>query len=236
MVLSSALVYSTCSPVSVWGTGKKSRSFFLEVASLILFSSDCKCSSESKHSKLRHSRVPIALHPFGVDLGAANEEVFKQTLLLFLSLCVDWLNAENLEHSAITYFTWLIVTHVSILASDISSRWVQRPSTTYRTFRYRWIRKAPKMQRFLFGKSFRIPKIPSRRFGESLEPLYIFGAMKLDQWAITLSSKDGCFQAHLLVVVAFLLAFLTKWLLKDLSVRSGLFPSRLWILSPKVCL
>ena len=89
MVLSSALVYSTCSPVSVWGTGKKSRSFFLEVASLILFSSDCKCSSESKHSKLRHSRVPIALHPFGVDLGAANEEVFKQTLLLFLSLCVD---------------------------------------------------------------------------------------------------------------------------------------------------
>jgi len=32
---------------------------------------------------------------------------------------------------------------------------------------------------------------PSRRFGESLEPPYIFGAMKLDQWAITLSSKDG---------------------------------------------
>ena len=28
-------------------------------------------------------------------------------------------------------------------------------------------------------------------------------------------------------------SFSTKWLLRDLSVRSGLFPSRLWILAPK---
>jgi hypothetical protein len=31
-------------------------------------------------------------------------------------------------------------------------------------------------------------------------------------------------------------AFSTKWLLWDLSVRSGLFPFRLWTLAPKVCL
>ena len=31
-------------------------------------------------------------------------------------------------------------------------------------------------------------------------------------------------------------SFSTKWLLKDLSVRSGLFPSWLRILAPKVCL
>lgn len=50
----------------------------------------------------------------------------------------------------------------------------------------------------------------SRRFGVYFEPRYIFGAIKLDQWAITLSSKDGCFQAHLLVVKALVHPFPLK--------------------------
>ena len=44
-------------------------------------------------------------------------------------------------------------------------------------------------------------------FGVFLETRYIFDAWTLHQWAITLSSKDGCLQAHLLVVLVFKLPF-----------------------------
>lgn len=73
----------------------------------------------------------------------------------------------------------------------------------------------------------------SRRFGELLESLYILGARKLDQWAITLSSKDGCFQAHLLVVVAFLLTFSLSNCLRTLAYGLGCFPFDLGSYHPK---
>lgn len=134
--------------------------------------------------------------PFGASLGTD-------------SLCVDWLNAENLPLAAIVFFTGFLVTHVSILTSDISRSCHQKPSPIDRTFRYWHLKK--KLSR-------------SRRFGESLEPWYIFGAMELDQWAITLSSKDGCFQAHLLVVIARSLPFPLSDCLGTLAYDLGCFP------------
>ena len=64
-----------------------------------------------------------------------------------------------------------------------------------------------------------------RRFGARIEPRYILGGHSLDQCALTRSSKDGCFQAHLLAVFGPWPSFPTHVRLRDLSVRSGLFPS-----------
>lgn len=76
----------------------------------------------------------------------------------------------------------------------------------------------------------------SRRFGGQLEPRDIFGAFGLDQWAITLSSKDGCFQAHLLVVFAQKLPFPLSCLLETLAYDLGCFPLGFGPLHPKpVC-
>lgn len=58
----------------------------------------------------------------------------------------------------------------------------------------------------------------------------------LDLWAFTLSLKGGWFQAHLQVVLTFSPPLTTKLLFRDLRIRSGLFPSRHWTLSPNVCL
>ena len=46
----------------------------------------------------------------------------------------------------------------------------------------------------------------------------------LDQWALTLSSKDGCFQAHLLVVHAWKLLFPLRYCLGTLTDDLGCFP------------
>jgi len=76
----------------------------------------------------------------------------------------------------------------------------------------------------------------SRRFGEWLEPRDIFGAFGLDQWAITLSSKDGCFQAHLLVVFAQKPPFPLSHFLETLAYDLGSFPFDFGPLHPKsVC-
>jgi len=63
-----------------------------------------------------------------------------------------------------------------------------------------------------------------RCFGGYLKPRYIFSASTLDQWALTLSSKDGCFQAHLLVVFAYKLLFPLRYRLGTLSNGLGCFP------------
>jgi hypothetical protein len=76
----------------------------------------------------------------------------------------------------------------------------------------------------------------SRRFGEYLKLRYIFGAFKhrpvsyyafIIRWLLP-SLLPGCLSLKT--------SFTTKILLWNLSVRSGLFPSRLWTLAPKVCL
>lgn len=63
-----------------------------------------------------------------------------------------------------------------------------------------------------------------RHFGKLHKTRYIFGAISLDQWAITLSSKDGCFQAHLLVVFATSLPFPLSNCLGTLVFDLGCFP------------
>ena len=96
------------------------------------------------------------------------------------------------------FFTGFFVTHVSILTSNISRSCHQKPSPIDRTFCY-WHLKSS------FARS--------RCFGESFEPWYIFGAMELDQWAITFSSKDGCFQAHRKKICHFLCQILAGTIL-----------------------
>ena len=76
----------------------------------------------------------------------------------------------------------------------------------------------------------------NRRFGEYLELRYIFSASEhrpvsyyafFKGWLLP-SLPPGCFRP--------LASFTTQLLLRNLSVQSGLFPSRLWTLAPKVCL
>ena len=62
------------------------------------------------------------------------------------------------------------------------------------------------------------------QFGGSLEPRYIFGAKKLDQCASTRSSKDGCFQAHLLDVIVFSLPLPLRERFRTLLYILGCFP------------
>lgn len=53
--------------------------------------------------------------------------------------------------------------------------------------------------------------IKYHRFGEWLEPRYILGAIELDQWAITLSLKGGCFHKYVFSN-AFALVQTISWL------------------------
>ena len=94
-------------------------------------------------------------------------------------------------------------------------------SNLYRTFCYSYLHKCETQWSMQLGRW-----MPSDSC--------IFGTEKLDQWAPTLSWKDGCFQAHLLIVFAFQLPFPLRALLWNLTRLFGLFPSRLWTLSPKV--
>jgi len=48
-----------------------------------------------------------------------------------------------------------------------------------------------------------------RRFGKNLKSLSIFEMKKLNHWAVTHSHKDGCLQAHLLIVIVFFYFFFT---------------------------
>ena len=52
------------------------------------------------------------------------------------SPCADYRCAGNLRFSACGFFSRIIVTHVSIRTSDISSTLLKAPSQTYRTLLY----------------------------------------------------------------------------------------------------
>ena len=143
------------------------------------------------------------------------------------SLYTEKRSVENLGLSAIMIFTWFFVTHVSILTSDISILFYNKTSKIYRTFCYL----------FIFFPYFRIWKEnENRRFGEFLELRYIFGAPRhrpvsyyafFKGWLLP-SLPPGCLSLGT--------SFTTQKLLKNLSVRSGLFPSWLETLAPLVCL
>jgi len=133
--------------------------------------------------------------PFGGSLGTD-------------SLCVDWLNAESLP-----------------LAGDRVFHRISRYSCQHSHFWYLQVLSPKTFPDWQNVPLLTLEKLSrSRRFGESLEPWYIFGAMELDQWAITLSSKDGCFQAHLLVVIARSLPFPLSDCLGTLAYDLGCFP------------
>ena len=119
-------------------------------------------------------------------------------------------------------FTWFVVTHVSILTSDISTFFFKKTSKIYRTFCYLWLQCETLMS--------------NRRFGEFLELRYILGAPKhrpvsyyafFKGWLLP-SLPPGCLSLET--------SFATQKLLENLSVRSGLFPFRLETLAPQVCL
>ena len=124
---------------------------------------------------------------------------------------------ENLRFKVTIFFKLFFATHVNIIILDNLNKCQHLSFLIYKTFCYHF---------FIKNLSFRLV----------FSDLYIFGAKKLDQWAGTLSLKDGCFQAHLLVIYTFLLPFSLKNTFKGLNEQSGLFPSWLKILSLKVCL
>ena len=83
---------------------------------------------------------------------------FPSATLLSLTLgadspCVDYRRAGNLGLSACGFFSRIIVTHVSIRTSDISSRLLKRPSSTYRTLLYHSCNKLHESEASVHGFS-----------------------------------------------------------------------------------
>ncbi len=159
-VISNALVFSTCPPVSVSGTVELNLSLsdFSWKLGICFF---VTCYSNS-YSCLRVNRVPdlpktpsytlklglptpsklsLLRHHFAVKFSTGILTRFPSTTLLSLALgadspCADERCAGNLGLSACGFFTRIIVTDVSIRASDISSNLLKSPSQTYRTLLY----------------------------------------------------------------------------------------------------
>ena len=80
-------------------------------------------------------------HPFATYLSTGILTCFPSTTHLCLALgadspCADYRGAGNLGLPACGFFTRIIVTHVSIRTSDISSTLLNAPSQTYRTLLY----------------------------------------------------------------------------------------------------
>jgi hypothetical protein len=124
IILSSALVYSTSPPVSVWGT-VYGQGYFLERKRM----QDQTFKNLQKLFFRQH--LP----------GAGILTCFPSTTTFVLalgadSLCADYPCTETLGLSAEVFFTLLYVTHVSILTSDTSKRARALSSTAYGTLRY----------------------------------------------------------------------------------------------------
>ena len=183
-VLSSALEFSSCPPVSVCGTVSyelKLRGFSWKLG-ISNFAAQGRSSSrldvdppdlpKGSIYSLKPGRptpgLPNLLRPpiaFIRGIGILTD--FPSATLLSLALgadspCVDERCAGNLGLSACGPFTRIIATHVSIRTSDISSKVHTSPSQTYRTLSYHIL-----------------ADIPS--FGAWFEPRYIFRAGRLDQ-------------------------------------------------------
>ena len=102
----------------------------------------------------------------------------------------------------------------SILISSIC--FVNKSLMKYRMFHYHLIKKIIKFVVSVYNLS---PDTFSAQ-DNFLENKF----SNLDQWAITLSSKDGCFQAHLLVVMVIELPFPLSYNLGTLTYDLGYFP------------
>jgi hypothetical protein len=80
-------------------------------------------------------------HPFTTLQSTGILTCLPSTTHLCLALgadspCADYRGAGNLGFTACGFFTRIIVTHVSIRTSDISSTLLNAPSQTYRTLLY----------------------------------------------------------------------------------------------------
>ena len=143
--------------------------------------------------------------PFGGSLGTD-------------SLCVDWLNAESLPLAGDRVFHRISryscqhshFWYLQVLSPKTFPDWQNVPLLTlekaaFKVSSLRWITWA---------------LIHFRCHGARPVSYYAF----FKGWLLP-SPPPGCHRS--------ITSFSTKWLLRDLSVRSGLFPSRLWILAPQ---
>ena len=160
-VLSSALVFSTCPPVSVCGTvlyklwlaafpGSRASmtslctempeplrtSGLTENRICLVFPPTCKYQD---NQRLAHLAFFVPTSPLIESPGILTW--FPSTTHFCLALgadspCSDERRAGNLGLSACGLFTRIIVTHVSIRTSDTSSRLLNPPSSAYRTLPY----------------------------------------------------------------------------------------------------
>jgi len=122
----------------------------------------------------------------------------------------------NLGFTATFILKRFIVTHASIITSDFSKKSYNFSSSNYRTFRY------PKIY---FEKTcLLIYLLIFVAASVLLLDPYILGAKWLGLGAVTLSLKDGCFQAHLQVIVTTKLPFTLKANLGTLTYNLGCFP------------
>jgi hypothetical protein len=146
--------------VSVCGTVQcvSSLSGFSWKLSINYFS--CISARSSSHLRIMNSRIYLTVLPtclnsiyqsraslaFSVPTSLLTPSTgiltcFPSATLLSLTLgadspCVDYRRAGNLRFSACGFFSRIIVTHVSIRASDTSSILLKTPSTAYRTLLY----------------------------------------------------------------------------------------------------
>ena len=183
-VLSSALGFSPCPPVSVCGTVStrlKLRGFSWKLG-INGFAAHGRSSSRlmvdhpdlpgQPHYTLKPGRPtpgpPTLLrHPIASHRGTGILTCFPSTTPFGLALgtdspCADERCAGNLGLSARELFTPFIATHVSIRTSDTSSSPLEPPSQAYRTLSYHAVARI-------------------RSFGAQFEPRYIFRAGRLDQ-------------------------------------------------------
>ena len=84
----------------------------------------------------------LLLHHIAIPSSTGILTCLPSTTHLCLALgadspCADYRGAGNLGFTACGFFTRIIVTHVSIRTSDISSNLLKSPSQTYRTLLYR---------------------------------------------------------------------------------------------------
>ena len=98
----------------------------------------------------------------------------------------------------------------------------ESPSASYRTFCYPYKNICHVLQAVASVGCFR-PATSSVQSNHRPVSYYAF----LKEW-LPPSPSSGCHQS--------ITSFPTKQPLWDLNARSGLFPSRLWTLAPKVCL
>ena len=136
-----AFVFSTCSPVSVYSTVNINASKWNErrgFAPSPFFSGLLKFFELFPGKNIydiTQSNLSCIKFLFVTQKSYPSNPVFT----IFLGavwLCVDLRSAETFEHSAIMVFTWLYVTHVSILTSDLLKSSLENSFLKYRTFRY----------------------------------------------------------------------------------------------------